>query len=78
MSSFDEAAEKIIAQALELRAKHQEPESVDVAFYTSAESLRAAGISLSLEEHAAMAEKIAAGLEAHGFTVNRYAVPVES
>lgn len=78
MSSFEQAAQKIIAQALELRAKHQEPESVDVAFYASTESLRAAGISLSLEEHTAMAEKIASDLEKHNFTVNRYTVPVEN
>ncbi|MFW0120265.1 hypothetical protein ACN08Y_10165 [Rothia sp. P5764] len=78
MSTFEQAAQKAIDQALHLRATKGEPEAIDLPIYENEASLRKAGVfELSLEEHTQMVEHIADQLAGHGFSVNVFTSPTE-
>ncbi|MFW0183754.1 hypothetical protein ACN082_09685 [Rothia sp. CCM 9417] len=78
MTTFEQAAETVLRQALEMRATKGEPEAIDLPIYESEASLRRAGVlELSLEEHTQRVQHIAKRLEEHGFRVNVFTSPTE-
>lgn len=76
--NFEQAAQAILNDALELRKTHGEPEAIDIPLFTSEESLRKAGIEdISLTEHTERSHHIAYLLQEHGFMTNVYTVAEE-